>query len=320
MQTIYWPDTPEFPLKPCAATVGVFDGVHAGHRRIMTSVRTAGEAAGLPAVVITFDRHPSAVTDGAPPPALTPLPRKLELIAACGVDAALVIRFTQEVSRMPAEEFAGRILSDYLDARALVVGYNFRFGHGGKGTPELLAGLGHRRGFSVEVCPPLLVDDVIVSSTLIRKRIMEGDITHANHLLGRPYELSGRTVRGSGIGRELGFPTVNIEARGQLVPAEGVYATTANVQGRCLTAVTSIGRRQTFESRPDAPVVIEAHLLDFAGDLYDREIAIAFHARLRPQRRFESREALVGAIRDDVRATRDILGRESGRASGGATP
>jgi riboflavin kinase/FMN adenylyltransferase len=296
----YPPDAP-----PAVVALGVFDGVHLGHRAMLATAVDHAERAGLPAVGCTFDPHPVEVLHPgrAPLPIATPEER-LALITAAGVQTVLVLRFTETLARMEAEAFVKDVLLGRLRAREVVVGFNHTFGRGARGDARLLQALGDRLGFAARVVPPFYVDGVPVSSSEIRAALGRGDLERAARYLGRPYDVGGRVVEGAGRGRGLGFPTANVEADRPILLATGVYAAYADVEGTHHRAVVNIGVRPTFG---EATPVMEAHLLDFTGQLYGRSIRLTFTRRLREERRFAGPEALREQIGRDVAAARSVL-------------
>jgi riboflavin kinase/FMN adenylyltransferase len=286
-------------------TIGVFDGVHRGHQQIIGhAVRRAREA-GLQSVVVTFDPHPAEVVrPGSHPAVLTSAQRKAELVAELDVDALCLLPFTLEFSRLPAEEFVHDVLVEHLHAAAVVVGENFRFGHGAAGDTALLARLGSRFGFSVENSPLLADGETTFSSTYVRACVDAGDVDSAARALGREHRVEGVVVRGDGRGRELGFPTANLEtAPHTAVPADGIYAGWLVRGKERLRAAVSIGTNPTFSGRERR---VEAYVLDFDGDLYGEHLALDFTARLRPTWQFDTVDALVAQIAADVEAVRAL--------------
>lgn len=291
---------------PAVVALGVFDGVHLGHQAILARAVSRARQAGLTAVACTFDPHPLEVLqpDRAPVP-ISDLAERLALIAATGVQTTVVLAFTPELAAMEPESFVKEVLLDRLRAREVVVGFNHRFGRGARGDPALLQALAGRLGFQAHVMPPLTVDGVPVSSTGIRAALQAGDVEQATRWLGHPYTIAGRVEPGAGRGRALGFPTANIRpTRTPLVPT-GVYTARLELEGRGYPAVVNVGVRPTFgESR----LVVEAHLLDFTGDLYGRDVRLALQRRLREERRFPDVEALRRQIAADVAQARRELG------------
>jgi riboflavin kinase / FMN adenylyltransferase len=295
-------------LGPTVVTVGMFDGVHRGHRVLLDRVAAEAAARGLPAGAVTFDRHPLEVLrPGSQPPLLTTLDRKVALLGEAGMDFVLVLAFTQELSMVTAEAFATGVLLDGLHARAVVVGENFRFGHKAAGDAALLAALG--RPLGVEVVAVALRADggEPVSSTRIRTELARGDVGAAARLLGRPYAVDGVVVEGDGRGgRLLGVPTANLAvAPGIAVPANGIYAghLTKETEGVRRPAATSVGVNPQFNTG----FRVEAHVLDFDGDLYGRRVAVSFEHRLRGEAAFPSVEELIAQMREDIRQARRLL-------------
>ena len=291
--------------RPTAVALGVFDGVHLGHRAILGAAVAHARATGAPALACTFDPHPMEVLqpDRAPAP-ITTLDERLTLISLCGVDETIVLSFTREFAAVEPESFVKDILVDRLTARQVVVGFNHRFGRGARGDAALLRDLGARLGFSVDVIPPLEVDGIPVSSTAIRTALGRGDVEAASRMLGRRYSLPGTVVAGAGRGRTLGFPTANIAPDRPVLVAAGVYACSAEVAGQRQRAVVNVGVRPTFD---EATLAVEAYLLDFAGDLYGQTIRLEFVSRVREERRFPSVDALKAQIADDVATARHRL-------------
>ncbi len=287
-----------------AVTIGAYDGVHLGHRALLRDLSQRAADAGLSTVVVTFDRHPAGVVRPASAPLqLTDLEQKLELLGACGVDRTLVIAFDRARADETAEDFVKEVLVDTLNARLVVVGEDFHFGHGRKGNVALLRELGAEHGF--EVVGEALTDDGRdpVSSTRIRTLVAEGDVAGAARLLGRPHEVRGPVVRGDGRGGpELGFPTANLQIGNDIaLPADGIYAGHfTRADGTAHPAAISVGRRPTFYEPGTSPVLVEAYLLHFDGDLYGEPARVSFVSRLRGDRRFESVDALIAQMHRDA--------------------
>jgi len=302
---------------PSVVTVGMFDGVHRGHRALLDRVAAEAAARGLPAGAVTFDRHPLEVLrPDARPPLLTTLDRKIDLLGAAGMDFVLVLPFTEELSQVTAEAFAGEVLLDGVGARAIVVGENFRFGHKAAGDPALLAELGRPRGVEVVAVPLHAGGGEAVSSTRIRAELARGDVRAAAACLGRAYAVEGVVVRGDGRGgRQLGIPTANLDVAGDLaLPANGVYAGyLTEERGTPRPAATSVGVNPQFHT---TGLRVEAHVLDFDGDLLGAHVSLSFEHRLRDETAFATVDDLVAQIRQDIRQTRRLL--QSG--PGGPTP
>jgi riboflavin kinase/FMN adenylyltransferase len=296
----YPPDAP-----PAAVALGVFDGIHLAHRKILAEAVARARQAALSAVACTFDPHPAQVLqpDRAPVPIST-LGDRLALIGETGVETTVVLPFTLTLAAMEPEAFVKDVLVGRLHAREVVVGYNHTFGRGARGDARLLQELSDRLGFRARVIPPLLIDGVPASSTEVRAALREGDVVRAQRYLGRPYAIRGEVIRGAGRGRTLGFPTANIKPELPLLVPPGVYAGQVEVAGEGHGAVVNIGVRPTFDEHE---VVIEAHLLDFSGVLYDVAIQLAFVLRLRPERKFAGVDALRQQIARDVAEARAVL-------------
>jgi riboflavin kinase/FMN adenylyltransferase len=300
-------------LGPTVVTVGMFDGVHRGHRALLD--RVAGEAAArdLPAAAVTFDRHPLAVLrPGSEPPLLTTLDRKVELLAEAGMRAVLVLEFTRELSEVGAEAFAAEVLFGSLAARAVVVGENFRFGHKAAGDPALLAALGRARGVDVVAVPLQADGGQVISSTRVRTELAAGDVAAAAASLGRPYAVEGVVVVGDRRGRPLlGVPTANLAVpAGIALPADGVYAghLTERAGGPSRPAAVSVGTNPQFGTERR----VEAHVLDFDGDLYDATVAVDFRHHLRDQAVFAGIDELITQMHTDIDQARQLLSSPPG--------
>ena len=292
-------------------TIGAYDGVHLGHRALLRDLSDRAAAEGLSTVVVTFDRHPAAVVrpDSAPKQ-LTSLEQKLELLAECGIDRTLVVPFDEARADETAEEFVQEVLVDQLGARLVVVGEDFHFGHGRKGNVELLRRLGAEHGFEVVGVGLTGDGSEAVSSTRIRALLAAGDVAGAARLLGRPHEVRGPVVRGDGRGGpELGFPTANVAVDDDIArPADGIYAGyLTRADGSVHRSAISVGRRPTFYEPGTAPVLVEAYLLGFDGDLYGEAVRVSFAEHLRAEQRFDSVEALIAQMKADVEATERVL-------------
>lgn len=287
--------------EPTAVTIGVYDGVHLGHQQVLRSLADTG----LPVVVATFRDHPvGTIAPEEAPGLLTGIDRRLEILADMGVSATAVIDFDEEFRNLTAEAFVEELLVATLRARWVAVGRGFRFGHRQLGDIALLQALGELHDFTVGDIA-IVEEGVPVRSTVIRALLREGHAAAAHRLLGRPHRLQATVVPGDQRGRRIGFPTANLEtAPGLLVPGSGVYAAYAFVEGVQHAAVVNIGTRPTFGGTES---VVEAHLLDFAGDLYERELAVDFIVRLRSERKFSGVEELVAAISNDVQSARHVL-------------
>jgi riboflavin kinase/FMN adenylyltransferase len=293
---------------PSAITIGKFDGVHAGHRAVIDRLKAQAEQDGLESVVVTFDRHPLALLSPERcPPSLVSNEQKLELLAGTGVDATVILEFTEELASLPPEDFVRSILVDALHARWVLVGRDFRFGHRGAGDVDLLVRLGAEAGFSVALVDDVKPDDEHrVSSTWIRDLLANGDIKAASQLLGYIPTVRGIVVHGAARGRELGYPTANLSSDSQgLIPQDGVYAGWLTDQGIRHPAAISVGNNPTFEGVPQKQV--EAYVLDQDLDLYDHVVDVSFVERIRGMVAFTGIDPLIEQIADDVEQVRKIL-------------
>ena len=300
-------------LGPTVVTVGMFDGVHRGHRALLDRVAAEAAARSLPAAAVTFDRHPLAVLrPGSEPPLLTTLDRKVELLGEAGMATVLVLEFTRELSEVTAEVFAAEVLFDALAARAVVVGENFRFGHKAAGDPALLATLGRPRGIEVVAVPLHADGDQVVSSTRVRAELADGDVAAAAASLGRPYAVEGTVVVGDRRGGPvLGVPTANLGLPpGIAIPADGVYAghLTDERDAVARPAAISVGTNPQFGTERR----VEAHVLDFDADLYGHRVSVAFSHRLRGQAVFAGTAELVAQMRADIDQARRLLAPADG--------
>jgi riboflavin kinase/FMN adenylyltransferase len=301
------------PLRAPAVAIGNFDGVHLGHRAIFRTAIEAARQRGAQAAVLTFDPHPARVL--APqlaPKLITPTWRKLELIAAAGIDVTCVLTFDRQLAATSPEEFVKGVLVDGLHARQVVVGHDFTFGKARAGTLEVLRQLGDRYGFEVLKLEAQKQGEVVASSTQVRQRVGGGDLEGAAAMLGRPFELWGEVVHGEERGRALGFPTANLAVENELWPCEGVYAAVAEVRtgphaGWRGAAAVNIGTNPTFTADREGVQrrSTEAFLLDFQGELYGERMMLGLLSRLRGEQRFPSVGALVAQIERDVSQVRE---------------
>jgi len=299
-------------------TIGMYDGVHRGHQKLIGAAVARAQAMRRPCLLLTFDPHPAEVVrPGSHPAILTSLDRKAELVAGLGVDAMCVLPFTAEFMRLPPETFTHTVLVEHLHAAQVVVGENFTYGHKAAGTVSTLTAEGRRFGFAVEGVP-LAEDvsdsgDVTISSTYIRACVAAGDMVSAARALGRPHRVDGVVVRGDRRGRDLGYPTANVESpQYTAIPADGVYAghlvtrdPRSGASRERLPAAVSVGTNPTFQG---SRRTVEAFVLDYSGDLYGEHVGVEFASRLRPMEAFPDVDALLAAMAKDVSDTRQILG------------
>ena len=304
----HYPDDPPPRWHNPVLALGNFDGLHRGHAKIIDRVRRrAGERAGTPAAM-TFDPHPPRVVrpDKAPPLLMT-TEQRVEALARAGMQGIALVRFTRELSLWDPETFVRTVLVDWLHVVEVWVGANFLFGHDREGTFSVLRSLGLRYGFRAEKIDPVRYKDFVVSSTRIRRLVTEGRVDEAGALLGHHYFIDGTVARGAGRGREIGFPTANLETENELLPPPGVYATAATLQGIAYPSVTNVGMRPTFGDVDR--IQIETHLLDGGRELYGERVRLSFVQRLRDERRFPDVDALRAQIEADCRAARRLFGR-----------
>ncbi|MFI7015795.1 bifunctional riboflavin kinase/FAD synthetase [Streptomyces sp. NPDC050164] len=292
-------------------TIGSYDGVHRGHQLITGRAVDRARELGIPSVVVTFDPRPSeAVRPGSHPPLLAPHHRRAELMAELGVDVLLIIPFTTEFSKLSPADFVVKVLVEKLHAKCVVEGSNFRFGHKAAGNVAFLAELGHTYDYQVEVVDLFVRGEAgggePFSSTLTRRLVAEGDVEGAAEVLGRPHRVEGVVVRGGRRGRELGFPTANVETLPHTAtPADGVYAGWLHAQGETMPAAISVGMNPHFDGTERT---VEACVIDRVGlDLYGLHVAVDFLAFVRGQAKFDSIEALLEAIADDVKRARELI-------------
>lgn len=298
----------EVATTPSAVTIGVFDGVHRGHRAIIGRAVRAARERELRSVAVTFDPHPTAVVrPDAMPPLLQPVDERVEFLAETGVDLVLVLPFTRELSQLEPAAFVERVLAGSLAAGKVVVGTNFRFGHRAAGDVVTLADLGSAHGFDAEAVSLLELDGDPISSTQVREHLEAGDVEWATAALGRPWSYTGTVVEGDGRGRTIGVPTANVVAPdGVLRPGNGVYAARVDRDDQTWDAVVNVGTRPTFDG---TTTTVEAHLLGTDNDpgtldLYGQRLRITFLTRLRDERRFAGPDELVAQIHADINAAR----------------
>jgi len=296
-----------FERKASAVTIGTYDGVHLGHRAIISTLVSDAKSRGLRSVVITFEPHPRLVlgkTNGSPIFLLSTLEEKLSALESLGVDCVIVIHFTKEFSETSAETFVEEVLVEKIGLAEIVIGYDHMFGKNRGGSFETLVRLAEKHHFAVRQIPEQKVDEHHLSSTAIRRFLESGDIENANKLLGAPYQLSALVIEGDRRGRTIGFPTANLlPPTAKLIPKIGVYAVEVEVGEKRYRAMMNIGTRPTVQTQ--SGVSLEVHLLDFNGDLYGKTLTVRFLTRLRDEQKFSSLDALKAQLeRDKVAAQR----------------
>ncbi len=304
--------TSPWPGERCVITIGAYDGVHLGHRAVIDHVKTRAVEQGARSAVVTFDRHPaSVVRPESAPKLLTCADHKMELLASTGVDAGVGVPFAAAQAAESPESFVDRVLVSCLGTRTIVVGEDFHFGRHRDGNVDLLRKMGAESDFDVEPLGLVARADGVdepVSSTAIRRALAGGDITRANAMLGHPFEARGSVVVGDQRGRLLGFPTANVEVPNAVcLPADGVYAGWyERPSGEAHPCAINIGRRPTFYEHADSSL-LEAHLLDFEGDLYGEEAKVRFAHFLRSERKFDGVDALIAQLGHDIDNARELL-------------
>ena len=298
------------PEKDMLLTIGVFDGVHLGHKYLIAHLKELARQQGLLSGVITFRQHPQEVLSPQTKlPFLTDLDQRTNLLKNEGVEAIITLSFTPELAQLSPGQFLG-LLEKYLRMRGLVIGPDFALGQNREGNTDTLRRLGQEMGFSVTVVPPMIIDGEVVSSTAIRKALAEGDMKRVQNLVGRPFRLHGQVMAGARRGVELGFPTANLDiSPQQALPAEGVYVSRAHIDDQAHPAMTNIGQRPTFG---ESQRVVEVYLLDYHGDLYGQELAIDIIERLRDEKKFDTPEQLKKQIAEDVKQGTAILKTRGG--------
>jgi riboflavin kinase/FMN adenylyltransferase len=307
-----WTEYPPPEFTGGAVTVGNFDGVHRGHQELVAAARRWAERVGGPAVAVTFDPSPAALLNPLPDKAipLTTLADRAARLAAAGADHVVTLKTDAGLLSLSPEAFFEDVLLGLFRARAVVEGYNFRFGRGRAGDTKTLRELCAKAGVVFEEVPPLVVGGEPVSSSRVRAALVAGDVALAGELLGRPHRIAGTVGTGARRGRTIGFPTANLDGVPTLVPAVGVYAVRATVDGASHPAAANVGPNPTFG---DDARKIEVHLIDFADDLYGKELAVEFVARLRDTRPFAGAVELSEQLKRDVEAAKQALGQTSHR-------
>jgi riboflavin kinase/FMN adenylyltransferase len=299
----------DLTARGCVLTIGAFDGIHRGHQEMIRVLRALAATQGLPATLLSFEPTPREFFAKATPPArLTRFREKYEALRQYGVERFVCLRFDERMRSMSADEFVGQVLVDALGARHVVVGHDFRFARNLAGNVETLRALGVGGGFAVTEVPPFEIDGERVSSSLIRTALDAGDMARAAKLLGRPYRMTGKVIAGAKLGRKLGFPTANLRPQRRATPLAGVFAIRVSGCGlQNAPGVASLGTRPAVNGKE---LLLEAHVFDFAGELYRRYLHVDFIERLRDERWFPNMEQLVEQMNQDAAQAKEILSRE----------
>ncbi len=287
-------------------TIGVFDGVHRGHREIIRKLTTDAHADNAPAILLTFDPHPASVLTGRDIKCLTTPDERADLLKTLDLDIVITQRFTRDLSTATAQEYMSR-LKQTLDLKHLLIGYDFALGKGREGNASRLTEIGRELNYTVEVVNALSDESGVISSTEIRKLVATGNVTEAAKLLDYNYSMSGEVIHGAGRGRSIGIPTANVDyPKQKVMPSNGIYACWAYLGNEKFMAATNIGFNPTFTPERQVPS-LEAYLLDFDRDIYGQNLKLEFVSRIRDELKFDSVEALIEKIHEDVRKTRELL-------------
>ena len=300
--------------RPTVVTLGVFDGLHIGHQLIMKTVVDRARAIGAVPTVITFEPHPRAVLHPeSAPPLLQTIDQKIEALGVLGIEQTIVVHFDKAFSQIRAEDFLREIVVDRLQAKEVYLGSGFAFGHNREGHIDLLRRVSKSLGFLADEVPEVQIRGERVSSSRIRELILQGRMNLARRMLGRPYGVQGKVVRGDARGQGLGFPTANIDPQNRVIPHRGVYVTAILIAGQWRQSVTNVGLRPTFGDATQSS--IETHLLHWSNDLYGRAVRVRFLHRLRDEKKFGSIDELKSQIERDVARAEDYFARESVKGS-----
>ena len=300
--------------RPTVLTLGVFDGLHLGHQRIMQTVVERARTLKASATVITFEPHPRAVLHPeSAPPLLQTFDQKIEALGVLGIEQTIVIHFDKAFAQIRAEDFLRDVVVERLHAREVYLGRGFAFGHQREGNIALLRSVSKNLGFFADEVPEVRLRGRRISSSRIREHLLHGRVNLARRMLGRPYGVEGRVIRGAERGKQLGFPTANLHPQNRVIPLGGVYVTATLIDGQWRRSVTNIGTRPTFEK--ETGIAVESFILDWSGDLYGDVVRVRFLHRLRAEEKFSSIEALRTQIDQDVARARAFFDRQGVRRS-----
>ncbi len=274
-------------------TLGVFDGVHLGHQKVIQKTINLANNKNGESMILTFDRHPKSFLSQTQQSCITSLEHRLVLFEHLGVDMSVVLEFNREIAEISAEDFIDKIIHEWLGARVVVLGFNCSFGKDRRGNASMVLDYAEKYGFEVVTCDPVELEGEITSSTTIRKKIIQGDLQKAKGMLGRRVSVLGTIIKGSGRGKDLGFPTANLNLHHEIKPPSGVYATKAFLDGREYKAITNIGTCPTFdENSQTSEPVVEVHIIDFNRSIYGKDLEVQFLYKLREEIKFESPDKL----------------------------
>lgn len=303
---IFWKIPTQFEYKNVGLTIGVFDGVHLGHQKIINEVVATCRKNGLTSLVITFEVHPRKILSSSIEGSITTISERINIISQMGMEACIVTDFKQEVMNYEATEFVEEVLIDKLKMRELWVGTNFFFGKGRKGDVKLLQELSTKKGFKLHIVEPVNFENEVISSTKIREYLKEGNVRKVNLFLSRPYSISAEVIRGVKRGRVLGYPTANLKWEKEiLLPKEGVYAVKVKIDDEEYDGMANLGYQPTFGGKEEFR--FEVHILDFEKEIYSKKLKVLFIDRIRDEKLFENRYALIEQLKEDEKKVRGIL-------------
>jgi riboflavin kinase/FMN adenylyltransferase len=285
-------------MENTSLALGVFDGVHAGHQKVITDAVKNAHVMGLTPAVVTFSAHPRGIISAVSPDIITPLEDKLRFFHELGVEAAVIIDFTEELAKMTAEEYLKNILQECLGVKSISVGYNHKLGSDRRGTSDFLKEYGEENNIHISIIPPVKINDHTVSSSVIRGFIISGDVSSAREFLGRPFKVRGEVIKGQQLGKKIGFPTANLlTEEDQILPLRGVYSGIVRVKSEEYNAVINVGRKPTIGNFEKD--IVEAHILNFDRHIYGEFIEVFFLERIRDEKKFDSLEELKKQIELD---------------------
>lgn len=291
------------PVRP-VVTLGVFDGVHIGHQKVLNKIVDLAKNENGESIVLTFDRQPGSFLSKKPQNCITSLEHRLVLFERLGVNTTVVIEFNEKVAEIEAEDFVSKIFHDWLGAKIVVLGFNCSFGKDRKGNASLASKFVQKYGFEVISCGPAVFEGETISSTIIRENIIQGNLKKAKGMLGRNVSVFGTVIKGDGRGRGLGFPTANLDLHHEIRPPSGVYNTKVLFENREYNAITNIGKRPTFEEKTfDNEDLVEVHITDFNQSIYGKDLEVQFLSKLRDEMKFESVDGLKRQIEQDIKST-----------------
>jgi len=303
---ILWKIPTQFPYKDVGLTIGVFDGVHLGHQKIIKEVVDSCRKNGMRSVIITFETHPKKILFSTTLPLLTTINQKIDIISKMGIDVFIITAFEEELMHLEATEFIEKLLIEKLKMRQMWVGTNFLFGKGRKGNIELLQELSLKKGFNLHIVEPVKFEGEFVSSTKIREYLVQGDVTKANLFLSRPYTISAKVIHGVKRGRIIGYPTANLQCEEEnLLPKEGVYAVKIMIDNEEYNGISNLGYRPTFEEKKE--FCFEVYILDFKEEIYSKELQLSFIKRIRDEKPFKDKYSLIAQLKKDEKEAREIF-------------